>query len=59
MKDNKNIRVELETGIVLKIPRDPVVKITVPSVPVGRTGFKRVVMHVRGRDIIQSRKRRG
>lgn len=58
VKDNKNIRLELATGMVLKIPRYPVVKITVPSVRVGRTGLRRVVMNVPGPTMIQRRKRR-
>ncbi len=58
MKDNKHIRLELATGTVLKIPRFPVVKITVPSVRVGKTGLRRLVMNVPG-PIIQRRKRRG
>lgn len=58
VKDNKNIRLELATGMVLKIPRFPVVKITVPSVPVGRNGFRRVVMDVGGPRMIQRRRRR-
>lgn len=58
MRDNKNIRLELATGMIVKIPRFPVVKITVPSVRVGKTGIRRVVMNVPG-PIIQRRKRRG
>lgn len=59
VKDNKNIRLELATGMIVKIPRFPVVKITVPSVRVGRTGLRRIVMDVPGPGIIQRRKRRG